>query len=92
MFVVPLIIFESAVGILILSKGHWNRIGLVLGMLFCLFTTPIGIEEITSPALALAVGLLLRKDFDRSCLEIIVGWFHQKPAVQLMDHNLKGIK
>ena len=74
LFVFPLILFEITVGVLILSKQRSTRIGLILGALFCLFLTPIGIEEITSPLLGLAIILLLRQDFHNSLLEIAAGW------------------
>ncbi len=63
LFVIPLILFEISVGVLILSKGRWTKLGLIAGTLFCLFLTPLGSESITTPLIALAIALLLRVDF-----------------------------
>lgn len=68
---IALIVFETSVGALILSKGRWVRYGVFAAIAFCLWLTPVGIEEITTPVLALAIGLLLRHKFDCSLVEMI---------------------
>lgn len=83
LWMIPLILFESTVGCLILSKGKWTRLGLLAGTLWCLWLTPVGIEEVTAPALALAIGLLMRNNFDRSIIEILGGMFQRKAAKAL---------
>lgn len=75
LFVYPLILFEIIVGLLILSKGHWVKLGLLAGTLFCLVITPIGIMAVTNPAIALAIGLLLRVNFDSSFPELVLRLF-----------------
>ena len=75
-----LVVFETSVGVLILSKGKWVRYGVFAAIAFCLWLTPVGIEEISTPVLALAVGLLLRQRFDRSVIEMIGGMFKPKVA------------
>ncbi|MHB8133937.1 MAG: hypothetical protein ACYDH1_06885 [Anaerolineaceae bacterium] len=60
-FVIALILFEATTGILILSKGKAMKIGLLAASLFCLFLAPIGLEEITSPALIVSFAILWRK-------------------------------
>jgi hypothetical protein len=75
LFVFPLIVFESIVGLLILSKGRLVKLGLVAGVLFCLAITPINSMTITNPFLALAIGLLLHKNFDQSVLTQAVSSF-----------------
>lgn len=62
-FVIALILFEMSVGILILSKGRAVKLGLIAASLFCLFLTPVGIEEITSPLLIVSFALLMRYEF-----------------------------
>ena len=62
-FVTALIFFETTLGILILSRGRAVRLGLIAASLFCLFLTPVGIEELTAPLLIFPFFLLLRADF-----------------------------
>jgi hypothetical protein len=81
-FVIPLIGFETAVGALILSRGRWVRWGLLLGMLFCIAISPLGIEDLTGLALALALALLLRQRFDRSVVEMVSSRWAKKPRLQ----------
>lgn len=66
-----LIVVEISIGLLILSKGGWARLGLLGGLLFCTFITFVGKEELTAPILALAFALLLRRRFDRSLPELL---------------------
>jgi hypothetical protein len=62
-FVIALILFEMSVGILILSKGKAVRLGLIAASGFCLFLTPVGMEEITSPLLIVSFVILMRYEF-----------------------------
>lgn len=62
-FVIALILFEATVGILILSKGKAVQLGLMAATIFCFFLVPVGIEEITSPLLAVSFVLLMRYPF-----------------------------
>ena len=62
-FVIALILFETSVGLLILSKGKNVKLGLIAASLFCLFLTPVGLEEITSPLLIVSFVILMRQDF-----------------------------
>ncbi len=64
-FVVALILFEATTGILILSKGKAVKLGLLAASLFCLFLVPVGMEEITSPALIVSFAILWRKTTDQ---------------------------
>ncbi|HZW04625.1 MAG TPA: hypothetical protein VFF68_11905 [Anaerolineaceae bacterium] len=70
---IALIAFETTVGVLILSKGRGVRLGVLAAIAFCLWLTPVGVEEFIAPVLALAIGLLLRTSFDRSLVEMITG-------------------
>jgi hypothetical protein len=60
-FVVALILFEATTGVLILSKGKSMNLGLLAASLFCLFLVPVGLEEITSPALIISFAILWRR-------------------------------
>jgi hypothetical protein len=62
-FVIALIFFETSVGLLILSKGKAVKLGLIAASLFCLFLTPVGMEEITSPLLIVSFVILMRNEF-----------------------------
>jgi hypothetical protein len=58
-FILLLIGFEAAVGVLILTQGSWVRLGLGLGALFCLGIAWIGPEGVWMPAVAVAPLILL---------------------------------
>ena len=70
-FILMLIGFETAVGVLTLSQGRWVKLGLGLGALFCLGIAWIGPEGVWMPAVALAPLVLLRKDFPVSVLALL---------------------
>ena len=67
-FVIALILFEAATGLLILSQGKAVRLGLTAASLFCLFLTPVGIEEITAPLLIVSFLILMREEFPKPVL------------------------
>lgn len=67
-FVIALILFESATGLLILSQGKAVRLGLLAASLFCLFLMPVGIEEITAPLLIVSFVILMREEFPKPAL------------------------
>ena len=71
-------------GLLILSKGRWVRYGLAAGIVFCIGLVPVGIEEITSPAIGLALAFLLRRNFDRSLPELVFSIFRPEPAIKAL--------
>lgn len=70
-FILLLIGFETAVGVLTLSQGRWVKLGLVLGALFCLGIAWIGPEGAWMPTVAIAPLVLLRKDFPVSILALL---------------------
>ena len=70
-FILMLIGFETAVGVLTLSQGRWVKLGLGLGALFCLAIAWIGPEGVWMPAVAIAPLVMLRKDFPDSVLTIL---------------------
>lgn len=82
LWMIPLILFEASVGILILAKGKWTRLGLIGAVVFCLWLTPVGIEETACPILALAIGLLLRKRYERSLAGLIAPFFRKRVSAQ----------
>jgi len=81
-FVMALILFESSVGLLILSKGKAVKLGLIAASLFCLFLTPVGIEEITSPLLIVSYVFLMRQEFP----EPAFGWKKLIPTAKMVQN------
>lgn len=69
-FVIALILFETSVGLLILNKGKAVKLGLIAASLFCLFLTPVGIEEITSPLLIVSFAILMRQEFPEAAFRL----------------------
>jgi len=79
-FAILLILFETVVGVLILSKGRWVKLGLAGGIAFSLWITFAGTMMLTSPGFAIVFGLLLRHTFDRSLLDMIGSVFRRGPV------------
>jgi hypothetical protein len=63
--------FEIAVALLMLSKGRVAQIGLIVGCLFLLAITPLGIETLPNALLALGLGYLATKAFPSSFWELV---------------------
>jgi hypothetical protein len=70
-FILMLIGFETAVGVLTLSQGRRVKLGLGLGALFCLGIAWIGPEGVWMPAVAVAPLVMLRKDFPVSVIGML---------------------
>lgn len=58
---IALILFEITTGILILSREKAMYAGLLMASLFCIFITPLGIEEITAPLMVISFVILAVK-------------------------------
>src|SRR5215212_9320214 len=58
--------FEIAVGLLLLGKGEYVKMGLLAGSLFLLAITPLGIETLPNALLALGLGYLATRAFPMS--------------------------
>ena len=71
---VLLIVYETSVGLLMLSRNRSVQLGVIGGILFVLVITPLGIETLGNPLLAVAMGLLLRQRYDQSVVEMLRGW------------------
>jgi len=71
LFILPVAACQIAIGLLILNKGRYVKVGLAGGIIFTLAITPLGIEELPNPVLALAQVFLLTKEFDTTFLEIL---------------------
>lgn len=78
LFAIPLMLIEITIGTLILSKGKYVRYGMIAAAIFCLLLTPVGKEELTSPLIAIAPALMIRKSFDLSLWDLIRGIFKKR--------------
>ena len=67
------VLSELTMGILILSKGVWVKVGLVGSILFFLFLVPFWWEggAIINIVFVVIVALLLRYDYDASVIDLI---------------------
>lgn len=75
------VVFEIVVGVLILSKQNFVKMGLSLGIIWALFLVPllpIGPPMLTNLILASLQAFLLRKEYDKSFLEILRSKFRPK--------------
>ena len=65
-WVLMLIIWETTVGLLILSRGARVKVGLTMGIIFLLGITPFNQATLANPVLALVLQYLITKDFPQS--------------------------
>src|SRR3712207_2686322 len=63
--------YEVTIAVMMLSRGKYAKWGLIGGIVFLLAITPLGTWTLANPILALAMALLLRKEYDRSFLEML---------------------
>jgi hypothetical protein len=67
------VVFELAVGVMVLSRGRTVRWGLICSGLWCLFVWPaMGWYTLGSPVLLIIPWLLMRREYDRSVLDLIL--------------------
>jgi hypothetical protein len=67
------VILELLAGVLLLSRGKAVRCGLILTAAWILFVTPaMGWYTLLSPILLIIPALLLRFDYDRSLLDLVL--------------------
>ena len=62
---------EIAIALMMLSKGRRVTWGLTGGIAFLLAITPLGVWTLGNPILALALAVLLRKEYTRSLPEML---------------------
>jgi hypothetical protein len=62
---------ETAIGLLILSRGGRAKLGLAAAIVFLLAITPLGIWTLPNPVLAAGLAWLWTKDFPRSLLDML---------------------
>ena len=71
LFVLPITAFQIAMALLILSKQHYVKIGLIGTMVFVIAITPLGTIQLPWLGMVLAQAYLLTKEFDTTFLEIV---------------------
>jgi len=79
LFVLLLIVYEATVGVMILSKQRAVKLGLIGGILFLIGITPLGVETLANPVMAVALAYLLTKEFDQTVVDILRAKF--RPGV-----------
>jgi hypothetical protein len=70
-FILAVALFEISMGLLILSKHRKVKLGLLGTSLFLFMITPFGYIQVPWLGIALVQLFLIRKDFDRTLIEII---------------------
>lgn len=63
--------YEVTIGSMMLYKGRYVKWGLIGGIVFLLGITPLGVWTLVNPVLALALVVLLRRQYVRSFPEIV---------------------
>ena len=72
LFIILVAVFQITMGLLILSKNNNVKAGLTGTSFFLVCITPFGVIQIPWLGIAAVQIYLLRKEFDKSFLEIIV--------------------
>lgn len=70
-FGILLILFEIAMGLLLLSRGAWVKVGLIGTMIFVLALVPIYVTQIVWAVSMAANVYLLTKNFDTGLVKMI---------------------
>ena len=71
LFVLPVAAFQIVIALLMLSKGHYAKWGLIGGIIFLIAITPLGVWTLGNPIMAVAMAFLLTKEHDRSFVETL---------------------
>ncbi len=78
LFMVPVIGFETVVGVCLLMRGRPVKVALVAATMFLIAVTLIGIEELANPILALVTGALATRPAERSFSDVVRGARQEK--------------
>jgi hypothetical protein len=82
---VLMLVFELVVAGLILGRGRAVRLGLLGGIVFLLGITPLGIEELPNPILAVGLGYLATQQIPVSVPGAVQGWVRARGARPLAE-------
>lgn len=77
-FIILIALFEITMGVLILNKHKKVKLGLIETSVFLILITPFGYIQIPWLGMAAVQLYLLRKDFDKTFIEIIRSAVHRK--------------
>jgi hypothetical protein len=77
LFILIVALFQIIVGLLILNKHKKVKLGLTGASVFLVFITPFGIIQLPWLGMAAVQIFLLRKDFNKTFVEIIAGKFRE---------------
>lgn len=78
LFILLVALFELIMGLLILNKHNRVKLGLIGTSIFLLLITPFGYIQLPWLGIAFIQLYLLRKDFDKTVIEIIGKALHRK--------------
>lgn len=70
--------YEVTIGSMMLYKGRYVKWGLVGGIVFLLGITPLGVWTLVNPVLALALAVLLRREYGRSLPGMLAEAVHRR--------------
>jgi hypothetical protein len=73
-----MLIFETAMSLLILSRGRYVKLGLLGAVLFLLAITPLGAEELPNVILAAGMASLLTHQFPTDVLTMLRNRFRDR--------------
>lgn len=69
LFIILTIVYEITMGLLFIINRKFMKVALIMGIIFCLGTTPVMIQAVyINVALALIQGFLLWKEFRRGAV------------------------
>jgi hypothetical protein len=82
-FAMLLMVFEIAMGLLVLHKHRSVKIGLVGMMIFLIGISPLSLLQLPWLGLLIGQAYLLTKDFDASFLEMVRSALHKRRSQKL---------
>ncbi len=77
LFILLIVLFQITMGLLILNKHKYVKYGLIGTTIFLILLTPFGYIQIPWLGIAAIQLYLLKKDFDKTFIEIIGSLFRQ---------------
>ena len=70
-FGIVMLILEVTLAVLILSRGHWVKVGILGAILFLIGISPLGFDVMPNLLLAAALGYLLTQNFPRDAFTML---------------------
>lgn len=63
--------YEIIIALMMLGKGRWVKWGLIGGIVFLIAITLLGVWTLANPIMAVALALLLRREYEKSALDML---------------------